>query len=168
MLSRVSPHSVAVTRLKGMGGGGLKQLEQSPEGQMHPVFFFFKRELFSSKHQDSNPRGEQRQSKQHLDELLARDGARVVGVWLEKGFGASPDALPGRVPVRVAPTLPRCHLGSKPPPFLTAELSFLSHGSPGSSTELQYEETGTGMFPQLRLGHTPGHLWKASHPSSQF
>lgn len=73
-----------------------------------------------------------------------------------------------KVPVRIARTLLRCRLGSKLPPFLTAEPSFLSHGSPGSSTELQNEETGTGVFPQLRLGHTQGHLRKTSQRSSQF
>ena len=68
------------------------------------------------------------------------------------------DALLVRAPVRTAPSLLRRRLGSKLPPFLAAELSVLNHGSPGSSTELQSEETGTGVFPLLAPGHTPGHL----------
>lgn len=55
-------------------------------------------------------------------EQMARDGAQAVGVRLEQGSGASPDALLVRAPVRTAPSLLRCRLGSELPPFLTAEL----------------------------------------------
>ena len=45
------PNSAALTRLKGVAGGGLKWLEQSPAGQIHPAFFFSKCE---SSHPSAN------------------------------------------------------------------------------------------------------------------
>lgn len=130
---------------------------------MHPVFFSLS---VSSSHPSTNtltPEGSSARANSTYMSFWHVTGCRLWEFGWRKALG-----LLLKVPVRIAPTLLRCRLGSKLPPFLTAEPSFLSHGSPGSSIELQNEETGSGVFPQLRLGHTPGHLRKASQRSSQF
>ena len=86
---------------------------------------------------------------------------QAAAVWLETDFGMFSDALPVQMLVVVAPALLRC--------LCVSQLrSFLSHGSPCSSVELQWEEKGAGVFTRLGLGHTPGHLWKTSQPPSKF
>ena len=73
-----------------------------------------------------------------------------------------------KVPVRIARTLLRCCLGSKLPPFLTAEPSFLSHGSAHSNMELKNEASGAVVFIWLKLEHVPGCLWEISQPLEEF